>query len=58
MIHQNKGLDAMVSGGWTPTYHGEFIDEYNRNSTGFIASTICAGIFTRNHHFVVIEYDS
>ncbi len=48
----------MISGGWTPTYHGEFIDEYNRNSTNFIASTICAGIFTRNHHFVVIEYDS
>ena len=34
MTSKNKNLEALIRSGWTPTYHGEFLDLYNIRSVG------------------------
>lgn len=45
----------LIAQGWTPTYHGEFLDLYNKRSQGGASSTILTGISSRNMHYVVEE---
>lgn len=49
-------LNRMAADGWSPAFHGECIDTYNRRSTGRVMSAILTGIDFRNMHFVTIEH--
>lgn len=55
MTYKNKNLEMLIAQGWTPTYHGEFLDLYNKRSQGGASSTILTGISSRNMHYVVEE---
>ena len=46
MTSKNKNLEALIRSGWTPGYHGEFLDLYNIRSVG-------GGIVNNsNRHFI------
>lgn len=34
MIKQHRNLNEMARTGWSPTYHGESLDCYNKRSSG------------------------
>jgi len=55
MTYKNKNLELLILQGWTPSYHGEFLDLYNKRSQGGVSSTILTGISSRNMHYVVEE---
>ena len=34
MNYKNKNLEILIERGWAPAEHGEFLDLYNKRSTG------------------------
>lgn len=57
MAANNKNLTKLIQKGWTPTHHAEFLDLYNMRSMGGVASTLLAGVFYRNMHYIVVEHE-
>lgn len=55
MIRRERHFLEMLERGWRPTYHGEYLDLYNKLSAGRIAPTILTTIARRNEHIIILE---